>query len=97
MKALTDIVAKQQAARPASDDPLTEQLFNELTAIAEELCVARDRLATCQTLAADNEPCDDAAIDRYVPDEAETRRRLDAHTAFFAELFSRLTADRGPR
>ena len=91
MDSLEDIIAAQHAAREPHDDPLVEKLLAELLLVAEELCVARDRLATCRELAAQGKPVDDEAIDTYELNEAEIETRLKAHRAMFEELFERLS------
>ncbi len=88
---LADILSEQQAKRDRSADPLTEYLVAELLALAEEVCVLKDRLSTCQQLACDEKANDDAAIDSHVPDEAETRRRLAEHQTYYDALFARIS------
>ena len=90
MQDLTDIIRNQHASRPAHDDPLTDEVLAELLRAAEEVCVLRDRLATCQQLAAEGKAANDAAIDAFEPDAAETERRLARHKAYFESLFERL-------
>ena len=87
MRSLEDIVAEQQESR-SGDDPVVETLMAELVRVAEELCVARDRLDTCLRLAGD--VVDEAAIDEFEVSAELTEKRLAAHTAFFEDLFSRL-------
>ena len=89
MRSLKDIVAEQQAGRP-SDDPVVETLMAELIRVAEELCVARDRLDTCLYLAGD--AVSRAAVDAFEPSPEQTEQRLSRHTAFFEELFRRLAS-----
>lgn len=90
MQNLTDIIREQHVRRPAKDDPLFEALLATLLSVAEELCVARDRLDTCQQLAASGAASDDAAIDAFEPDDAEIERRLARHCEFFEQLFSEI-------
>ena len=91
MRSLKDIIAEQQASRP-SDDPVVETLMDELIRVAEELCVARDRLETCLQLAGD--AVSPAAIDAFEPSPELTEQRLSRHTAFFEEMLGRLASGR---
>ena len=88
MRTLEEIVAEQQGSR-ASDDPVVAALMAELIRVAEELCVASDRLDTCLRLA--DGVIDSAAIDDYEVSPELTEERLARHKAFFEELFRRLT------
>ena len=87
MRSLEDILREQQESR-ASTDPVVETLMAELVRVAEELCVARDRLDTCLRLAGD--AVDEAAIDAFEVSAEMTEDRLARHTAFFEDLFGRL-------
>ena len=91
MEELRDIIAKQHANREPHDDPLVEALLAELLSLAEEICVARDRLVTAQKLAAEGKQADDAAIDAYEPGSAEIETRLKTHREMFEALFERLS------
>ena len=90
MKSLTDIIKQQHADRTISDDSMIESLMAEVISLAEDNCVLRDRLDTCQRLAAQHEPADDKAINAYVANDELVAARLAAHGEFFASLFSRL-------
>ena len=90
MESLKDIVARQQRARPQHDDPLTNRLLAELVGLAEEVCVLRDRLDTCEQLASRGEPVDAAAIDAFKPTTEMTEQRLASHRAFFEALLARV-------
>ena len=87
MRTLEEIVAEQQADREPAD-PVVELLTAELIRVAEELCVARDRLDTCLRLA--DGAIDAAAIDDYVVSPELTEERLARHKAIFEDLFGRL-------
>ncbi len=89
MRSLEDIVAEQQASR-SDNDPVVEALMAELVRVAEELCVARDRLDSCLRLAGD--AVNEADIDAFNVSPELTEARLAAHTAFFEDLFGRLAA-----
>ena len=91
MRTLEDIVAEQQANRE-STDPVVELLMAELIRVAEELCVARDRLDTCLRLAGG--AIDTAAIDSYEAPPALIEERLARHREFFEDLFGRLARTR---
>lgn len=93
MKSLTDIIKQQHANRTISDDSMIESLMAEVITLAEDNCVLRDRLDTCQRLAAQHEPADDKAIDAYVPNDELVTARIKAHGEFFATLFSRLNQE----
>ena len=56
MDSLKDIIDRQQRERPPHDDPLTDRLLAEIVRLAEEVCVLRDRLDTCERLAAAGQP-----------------------------------------
>ena len=73
MRTLEEIVAEQQDSR-ASDDPVVVALMAELIRVAEELCVANDRLDTCLRIAGDT--VDEAAIDSYEASAELTEERL---------------------
>ena len=93
MPTLEEIIAEQQGARP-SEDPVVETLMAELIRVAEELCVARDRLDTCLQLAEAGEAVSDVAIDAFEPSPELTEQRLARHKLFFEELFGRLASGR---
>jgi len=93
MKSLTQIIKQQHADRPLANDSMIESLLAEIVALAEDNCVLRDRLDTCQRLAAQHAPAGDKAIDDYVPNDELISERLTAHGEFFAALFSRLNQD----
>jgi len=90
MQNLTDIIRAQHANRAPHDDPLTDALLAELVRTAEEVCVLRDRLDTCQRLAAEGKAVGDNAIDEFEPDESVLAERLARHSAYFEDLFGRL-------
>ncbi len=92
MKTLRDIANEQQAARPPHDDPLTDRLLIEIMALAEEVCVLRDRLETAERLAAAGQPVDAAGIDAWQPSQEDTEARLARHQEYFETLFARLSA-----
>lgn len=94
MQTLEEILAEQQGSR-ASDDPVLAAMMAELIRVAEELCVARDRLDTCLRLAGD--AVDAAAIDNYEASPELTEARLSRHKAFFEELFGRLAITKASR
>ena len=87
MRTLEDIVTEQQQSR-TSPDPVVESMMAELVRVAEELCVARDRLDTCLRLA--GKAVNEAAIDAYDPSPDLVEQRLEKHKAFFEDLFGRL-------
>ena len=87
MRTLEEIVREQQASR-STDDPVVESLMAELIRVAEDLCVARDRLDTCLRIAGD--AVDEAAIDAYELSPELIEERLARHKAYFEDLFSRL-------
>ena len=91
MKQLKDIIAEQHEARAALDDPFVERLLSEVLRLAEEVCVARDRLDTCQILAASGAATDAVAIDAFEVDAALLEERLARHKAFFEEVFARVS------
>lgn len=93
MKSLTDIIKQQHADRTISDDSMIESLMAEVITLAEDNCVLRDRLDTCQRLAAQHKPADDKAIDAYVANDELVAARLKAHGEFFSTLFSRLNQE----
>lgn len=90
METLHDIIARQHRERPAQDDPLTDCLMAGIVQLAEEVCVLRDRLDTCQRLAAAGEATDDAAIDAYDLSEELIEERLARHRRFFEEVLARI-------
>ncbi len=91
MKTLRDIANEQQAVRPPHDDPLTDRLLAEIVALAEEVCVLRDRLDTAEQIAASGEPVDAAAIDAWQPSQDVIESRLARHREYFEDLFARLS------
>lgn len=91
MQTLKQIIAKQQRDRAPQDDPLAERLMAEIIRLAEEVCVARDRLDTCLLLAAGQ--VDDAAIDAYSVSDELIETRLNRHREFFEDVFERLTSE----
>jgi len=90
METLADIIRAQHLARGAHDDPFVDALLAELVRVAEEVCVLRDRLETCQLLADAGKPTDVAAIDAVEPDAEALERRLVRHREYFEALFGRL-------
>ena len=90
METLQDIIERQHRERPPHDDPLTDRLMAGIVELAEEVCVLRDRLDTCQRLAAAGEPSDDAAIDAYEVSAELIEERLARHRRYFGALFTRL-------
>ncbi len=90
MRTLTEIIAEQQRSQIDGNDVLASQLLARLLEVAEEVCVQRDRVATCITLAAAGKPLTPAAIDQYKPTTEETAIRLREHTEFFADLLEQL-------
>ncbi len=89
MKKLAEIIDQQQRQR-ASHDELAERLFAALIEVAEEVCVQRDRLTTCRTLATAGQLFDDRAIDQYQPTDAELAERLQLHSAYFESVFEKV-------
>ncbi len=95
MKTLREIADEQQAARPPHDDPLTDRLLTEIVALAEEVCVLRDRLDTAERLAGD--AVDAATIDAWQPSPELVEARLARHKRYFESLFARLAEASAPR
>ena len=91
MKTLTDIVTEQHAARPPHDDPLTDQLMAKVVALAEEVCVLRDRLDTVERLVDAGEVASAEAIDAWQPSQDVIETRLARHKAWFEEVFANLS------
>ena len=89
MEPLIEILERQQAAR-GGDDVVLQKLMGEVVRLAEEHCVLRDRLESCQALAAAGEACDDDAIDAFEPTDDMVEARIARHKAFFEDLFERL-------
>ena len=92
MESLKDIIDRQHRERPPHDDPLTDRLLTEIVQLAEEVCVLRDRLDTCERLAAAGQSAGCAAIDAFEPTNAMLEQRLAQHREFFESLFARLQA-----
>ncbi len=90
MEKLEDIIKRQHRDRAPHDDPLTDRLMAEIVRLAEEVCVLRDRLETCQHLAASGNAADVAAIDAFEPSAEQIQQRLARHREYFEELFERL-------
>ena len=90
MDSLKDIIDRQHLERPPHDDPLTDRLIAELVRLAEEVCVLRDRLDTCERLAAAGQPAGCAAIDAYEVPGRVLEERLATHREFFESVFARL-------
>ncbi len=90
MESLKDIIDRQHLDRPPHDDPLTDRLLAELVRLAEEVCVLRDRLDTCERLAAAGQSAGCAAIDEFEPTNAMLEERLAKHREFFESVFARL-------
>lgn len=91
MKTLKDIAAEQHAARAPHDDPLTDRLLAEIIALAEEVCVLRDRVDTAQHLFEAGESVSETSIDAFSADAQLTEVRLARHQAYFETLFARLS------
>jgi hypothetical protein len=88
----TIIELLDQAGRSsATGGALESALVAELLAVAEELCVARDRLDTAIRLSAEGRPVTIQAIDEHPLSEADIERRLAGHTAFYEGLYRRLS------
>ena len=71
---------------------MTDRVLAELLQLAEEICVLRDRLDTCQRLVEAGESPSATAIDAYTPPVELIEQRLAAHQQFFKEIFERLSA-----
>ena len=97
MKTLRDIADEQQAARPPHDDPLTDRLLAEIVALAEEVCVLRDRLDTVEQLAGEGGVVDAAAVDAWQPSQDVIEARLERHKRYFERLFARLSETSEPQ
>ena len=65
-------------------------MLQELLNLAEELCVARDRLDTALQLSAAGLVVDGQAIDAFEPEPELLAERLERHRALYTELFQRL-------
>jgi primosomal protein N'' len=91
MKTLTDIVAEQHAARAPHDDPLTDRLMAQIVALAEEVCVLRDRLDTVERIVDSGQVADATAIDAWQPPQEVIEARLARHKAWFEEVFAELS------
>ncbi|MDJ0709267.1 MAG: hypothetical protein QNJ14_02700 [Woeseiaceae bacterium] len=90
MRTLREIADEQQAARPPHDDPLTDRLLAEIVALAEEVCVLRDRLDTAERLAGNGSTVDAASIDAWQPSQEVIEKRLARHKQYFEDLFAKL-------
>ena len=91
MESLKDIAERQQAAGPTYfDDPDKDRMVAAVLALAEEVCVLRDRLDTCRRLAAEGVPATEENIDAFVVSEDLRDDRLAAHTAFFEQTLAAL-------
>ncbi|MEM8814687.1 MAG: hypothetical protein AAFX56_15065 [Pseudomonadota bacterium] len=91
MSSLKDIVAEQQLSRRAEDDPLFSALLAELLIQAEEVCVLRDRLDTCELLIREGRSPTADAIDVYQPSPEIVAERLARHREHFVQAFERLS------
>ncbi len=87
---LSDIVRRQQLADRHRGDALLDPLLAELLALAEEVCVLRDRLDSVQRLLDAGVAPSREAIDGYEPDAGTVSLRLARHREFFEGLFARL-------
>ena len=89
MRDLKTILSEQHRLR-TTKEPVIDALVTELLRVAEELCVARDRLDTCQRLASEGRSVDDAALDHFEPDADILKERLERHQSLFEDIFERL-------
>ncbi|MEO0995929.1 MAG: hypothetical protein AAFX58_00305 [Pseudomonadota bacterium] len=87
---LGEIARRQQLADRHRGDPLLDPLLAELLALAEEVCVLRDRLDSVERLLGEGATPDRHAIDAYEPDADTASARLARHREFFEALFARL-------
>lgn len=90
MKTLIEVINEQQRRRPPHDDPFTDHLIAEIIALAEEVCVLRDRQDTSDRLTSAGKLADKASVDAFEPDAEILEQRLARHREFFKRLFSRL-------
>ena len=90
MRKITDIIDEERKLAPLTADPLVFHLVAEILLLAEELCVARDRLETALKLSANGARVDRNAIDGYAFSEEDLDSRLARHTAFYEEIYNRL-------
>ena len=90
MKTLKEIVSEQHAARAPHDDPLTDRLLAEIVALAEDVCVLRDRLDTAVRLSEAGKTVDDASIDSWDPPPDVVDERLARHREYFESLFAKI-------
>jgi predicted amidohydrolase len=72
-------------------------LLAEVVALAEEVCVLRDRLDTAQRLSDKGETASATTIDAFELDAEMTEARLRRHQEYFEGLFARVSKASGSR
>jgi len=94
MKTLKQITEQQQASRPTYfEDPEKDRLIELVLELAEEICVLRDRLDSCQRLAASGQGCTSAELDNFQPDDELLEQRLQRHTRFYEGVMKKMGHD----
>ncbi len=79
--------------RAGADGPagMVSALTAEVLLLAEELCVARDRFDVALSLAEQGEDVTERSVAEYVCTDSDVEQRLVAHTAFYEQIFNRLS------
>ena len=90
MQTIVEIIDEISASadRPAG---LLSALTKEVLFLAEELCVARDRFDVAIKLSGQGKDVTARSVAEYVCTESDIEQRLVAHTAFYEQIFNRLS------
>lgn len=98
MQSLVDILESFDD-RPDADAPdaLLSALTAEILLLAEEVCVARDRFDVALELAYQGRDVTERNVDDYDVSAVDVDKRLATHTAFYDQIFARLTAAIGSK
>lgn len=94
MESLKDIAERQQRNRPTYfEDPQKDHMLAMILELAEEVCVLRSRVETCQLLSGQGLACTDEAVDQFQPGDELQDQRLAQYTGYFEQLMKKLAND----
>lgn len=91
MRTIIDVLDDEDGHPQSSSDSVVSSLVAELLLLAEEVCVARDRLDTALKLSAEGRDVSLNTIDNYELYEDEIELRLANHREFYEKIYQRLS------
>ncbi|WP_321324390.1 hypothetical protein [uncultured Parasphingorhabdus sp.] len=91
MQTIVEIIDEINAGTEKSDE-LIPALTTEVLLLAEQLCVERDRFDVAIRLAENGANVTGRSVAEYVFTDSDLDQRLAVHTAFYEQIFNRLSA-----